>query len=199
MKICSKCEIEKPKSEFYRQVRSKDGLASWCKPCRRASEKLRYSVNVAMVHAKQRAYREAHREELIAKKREYHRENRVTINEKRRELHAANPERLNKRNREWQKENLECHRAKNHNRRARKQGNGGTLSPGLRNILLKKQGGRCALCYHMLGDDIHMDHILPLKLGGPNTDNNIQLLHKKCNSRKGAKHPVDYLRSLGLL
>lgn len=33
MKRCSKCEIEKPKSEFYRDSRSKDGLSYTCKSC----------------------------------------------------------------------------------------------------------------------------------------------------------------------
>lgn len=33
MKLCSKCKIEKPKSEFYRDKSSKDGLSYTCKSC----------------------------------------------------------------------------------------------------------------------------------------------------------------------
>lgn len=33
MKRCSKCGIEKPKSEFYRDNRSKDGFGYTCKSC----------------------------------------------------------------------------------------------------------------------------------------------------------------------
>lgn len=34
-KICSKCGIEKPLTEFHKQQRNKDGLRHWCKECRR--------------------------------------------------------------------------------------------------------------------------------------------------------------------
>ena len=33
MKQCTKCNIEKPLSEYRKQKRSKDGLAHWCKLC----------------------------------------------------------------------------------------------------------------------------------------------------------------------
>ncbi len=32
-KICTKCFQAKPRSEFYKFVRSKDGYAYWCKEC----------------------------------------------------------------------------------------------------------------------------------------------------------------------
>lgn len=32
-KKCSKCGRELPKSEFYRNPRTKDGLQSWCRAC----------------------------------------------------------------------------------------------------------------------------------------------------------------------
>ena len=35
MKRCTKCGEEKPASEFYKNRRSKDGLCSRCKACRR--------------------------------------------------------------------------------------------------------------------------------------------------------------------
>lgn len=33
MKRCYKCGVEKPKSEFHKCSRNKDGLANWCKVC----------------------------------------------------------------------------------------------------------------------------------------------------------------------
>jgi 5-methylcytosine-specific restriction endonuclease McrA len=44
-----------------------------------------------------------------------------------------------------------------------------------------------------------MDHIIPLALGGTNTDDNIQLLRAKCNKQKGAKHPIDFMQQRGFL
>lgn len=37
MKICSKCGVEKPKTEFHKNKKSKDGLASWCKECNKSN------------------------------------------------------------------------------------------------------------------------------------------------------------------
>jgi hypothetical protein len=33
MKVCSKCNIEKPKTEFYKENRSKEKVQSMCKAC----------------------------------------------------------------------------------------------------------------------------------------------------------------------
>lgn len=38
MKICSKCGIEKPTTEFYKHNRHRDGLASNCKTCTAISQ-----------------------------------------------------------------------------------------------------------------------------------------------------------------
>lgn len=65
--------------------------------------------------------------------------------------------------------------------------------------LFKLQRGKCACCKQPLGDDYHMDHIMPLSLGGSNTDDNIQLLRAKCNQQKSAKHPVDFMQQRGFL
>ncbi len=35
MKICCRCEIEKPRSEFHNKTSSKDGLDNRCKDCKR--------------------------------------------------------------------------------------------------------------------------------------------------------------------
>lgn len=37
MKICSKCNINKPLKEFWKESKSKDGYRSWCKSCCRKS------------------------------------------------------------------------------------------------------------------------------------------------------------------
>lgn len=40
-KVCSKCGIEKPVSDFYNAISRKDGLQDWCKECKRKYEKAR--------------------------------------------------------------------------------------------------------------------------------------------------------------
>lgn len=48
-------------------------------------------------------------------------------------------------------------------------------------------------------DGYHVDHIQPLALGGSNDKTNLQLLCPTCNTKKSAKHPIDFMQSRGLL
>ncbi len=111
----------------------------------------------------------------------------------------ANPEKVNTYNSAWAKANPEVGRIKLQNRRARKLENGGILSRDISDKLFKLQKGKCACCGKPLGDNYHMDHIMPLSLGGSNTDDNIQLLRQRCNNQKHTKHPVDFMQERGFL
>ncbi|RID81947.1 HNH endonuclease family protein [Mesobacillus zeae] len=55
-----------------------------------------------------------------------------------------------------------------------------------RNKLIKKQENLCPLCNGLLfnGDDIEIDHIKPLSVGGRDTFLNLQATHKDCNRKK---------------
>lgn len=112
---------------------------------------------------------------------------------------VANPERRKETNANWSKANLPKHRTYQHNRRARKAASGGTLSADLAVKLYNMQRGLCACCEIPLGSDYEMDHIIPLALGGSNTDDNIQLLTSRCNRQKGAKPPIEFMQSRGRL
>jgi 5-methylcytosine-specific restriction endonuclease McrA len=51
-----------------------------------------------------------------------------------------------------------------------------------------------------LGEDYHIDHIVPICSGGTNDPSNIQLACPACNRAKGGQDPVDFARGvLGLL
>ena len=99
----------------------------------------------------------------------------------------------------WAKANPEARRNYNHNRRARRLESGGTLSKDLSAQLFKLQKGKCPCCKQPLGDNYHLDHIVPIALGGSNTDDNIQLLRATCNHQKHAKHPIDFMQQKGFL
>jgi Recombination endonuclease VII len=45
MKICSKCRIEKPHSEYHKKNTTKDGMSGHCKECQRAYVKSHYDRN----------------------------------------------------------------------------------------------------------------------------------------------------------
>lgn len=85
------------------------------------------------------------------------------------------------------------------NRRAKIREDGGRLSKGLAEKLFKLQKGKCPCCGLPLGENYHLDHIMPIDLGGQNIDGNIQLLRQQCNNQKYVKHPVDFMQSRGFL
>jgi hypothetical protein len=76
MKICTRCGIEKPESEFHKQKQSKDGLKSHCKICRRAwceANKEKVKACYAEWYQANKAYYPEWRKNNKDKIRAYHR------------------------------------------------------------------------------------------------------------------------------
>lgn len=79
-KVCSKCKIEKPKSEFRTDNRRKDKLASWCKECDREYKKVYYERNKDEINAKRRfRYKtdESYHFKISETNRNWHKENKT--------------------------------------------------------------------------------------------------------------------------
>lgn len=112
---------------------------------------------------------------------------------------ADNLDKVRATNAAWARANPEAKRIHAQNRRARKIESGGVLSKGLSAKLFKLQRGKCACCGLPLGGKYHLDHVIPIALGGANTDDNIQLLRAVCNRQKHIKHPVDFMQERGFL
>ncbi len=162
-----------------------------------------------------RAYREANKDRIAQQKSDWYEANRehvsaryaVRYQEKRTEVlsyqasyYAANGDAVRQRSARWKRENPQIVAVQRQRRRARKAGCGGELSKDIVQRLTKLQRGLCACC----GTDLkksghHLDHQMPLALGGSNTDDNMQLLCPSCNSSKHAKHPVDFMQQRGYL
>lgn len=52
----------------------------------------------------------------------------------------------------------------------------------------ERAGGLCGICGEPVADsERSLDHIIPLALGGTHEPVNVQLAHRVCNSRKGAR------------
>ncbi len=64
--------------------------------------------------------------------------------------------------------------------------------------LLTLQNNQCIVCKNKL-IKYHLDHIMPIALGGTNDYKNIQLLCPTCNHQKHAKHPIDFMQQKGYL
>lgn len=92
-KICTKCGIKKPFSEFDKDKTKADGYYSSCKLCRKSLSQINQSKN----KERNKNYRAKNKEILNEKNRQYYNDNKSIINEKRkiayREKHRD--ERLN--------------------------------------------------------------------------------------------------------
>ena len=168
-RICSKCHEQKPIEQFSRDLRRRDGYVSACKSCCALSAKRWYQAN------KVKALETSSKWRSLNKLRE-------------RETAAA-----------YRKNNAESFRIKNRNRRAAIANVGGRLSKGIEEKLYKLQQGKCTCCGIPLNGKYHLDHILPLALGGSNHDRNVQLLHPLCNLKKRSTHPVEFMQKMGYL
>lgn len=200
MKTCIKC-----KAEF---------VGRRCNPCNRAissawnkanPEKAKaihaayYSKNSVRINADKSASIKANPEKAATFWKKYRACNKEKLKAKDAAYYILNKDKIVLRSVAWAKANPKVRRIAVHNYRAQKRANGGKLSKGLSAKLFKLQQGKCPCCSKPLGDNYHLDHIMPIKRGGVNEDWNIQLLRQQCNNQKCAKDPITFMQSKGFL
>lgn len=163
----------------------------------------------------QRRYRAENRERLsamtmawqrsnLAKFKEYQKNyrniNAASISERVSRWRDENSERERARIAKWAKDHPERRRLSTGARRARLRNQCGVVTKDIFQRLLKLQRGKCAVCRTSLSKSgSHIDHVMPLKLGGLHDDANMQLLCPRCNISKHAQHPVEYMQKKGFL
>jgi 5-methylcytosine-specific restriction endonuclease McrA len=189
VKNCYNCHEEKPLDAFKRDKRRMDGRGYICKTCSRA---------------KCFEWRKANSEHVTAylKKRIHPpRPNRLRKNRLRdnRPLTKEQQERKRAYQTAWAKKHPHVVALSWRNRRARKLAAEGKHTAGDITRLFKQQKGRCAYCAKSLRTAFHIDHVVPLALGGSNWARNLQLLCPPCNLAKRAKDPIDFAQELGKL
>lgn len=225
-KECSRCKTTKPASEFYFCKRD-NRLHSRCKNCSNADAMEWARNNKDKVNAsarkhyqkikdteQQKEYLEQTRDTRNERCKKYNAENRERIKISATRWKAANSEKIKISDKKWRDENPErmkvlqtrwCVenpekvRASSNKRRALvKQADGSFTGTDIY-ALLRQQRGKCVACGVNIKKAYHVDHIMPLALGGHNGITNIQLLCPHCNQSKSAKHPVDFMQSRGFL
>jgi 5-methylcytosine-specific restriction endonuclease McrA len=179
-------ELTRQRSAQYR-AENKDKIAA---------RDAQYQARVAeQLRIKKAAYYAKNKDRAKARMAAWHAENPDAIAKYR----SKNRERMNATSKAWRNSHPEAGRIYKQNRRARKRENGGALSVGIVEKLFRLQRGKCACCKKPLGNGYHLDHIIPLKLGGKNIDENVQLLTRLCNMQNHAKDPVDFMQERGFL
>ena len=190
MKVCKKCKVE-----------TECNAAGGCKVCANELARNWRINNPEKTKANRDAWRSANPNRIKSFGKSYYVKNKDKLNTESAIYRAANAEKIKitKAIYNAANPNYEAKRINNQNRRARKRSAGGFLSKGLAVKLFKLQRGKCACCKEPLGTNYHLDHIMPLARGGSNTDENIQLLRRRCNHQKNAKDPIQYMQSKGFL
>lgn len=92
-----------------------------------------------------------------------------------------------------------AHRRASGNRRIKREQQRGCVSGNIVERRMAEQRGRCAFCGKKIKGTPHLDHIVPLSLGGLHDDSNLQMLCAFCNLSKGDKDPIEFAQQHGRL
>ena len=180
------------------------------KPCKHGHVTERFTISKScvecynMCQAKRRSLPE-NKEKVRAASRKSYLANREKVLEKGRirnatgynkEYYYKNTDKFIECVKAWIKSNPERRKVYRNNRRC----SVGSASKQDIDKIRDAQLQKCAICKTCLkkhGE--HIDHIMPLAMGGTGYPANLQLLCPTCNRRKGAKDPIAYMQELGML
>lgn len=173
MKVCTKCNNDKEDSEFYKNKRF--GLTHWCKSCFRQSEYERKQNNPS-------EFAQQSRDKV---KRSYYAHHEKS--KQRLRLRAASDwgKQYQYYWRQTPKGKIQVARNNANRREFTKRDEKLTLADIEKLII--QQRNQCNGCRNPFSDlkPYTIDHIYPVSLGGLLTKDNVQLLCRSCNSKKG--------------
>lgn len=159
--------------------------------------------NRTKIIASVKAYQEKNSQKISARKKESHEKNKLSVNAKSRKYYLENKERICEQKKIYRSENSELVINHNRNARARKRSAEGKHTAAEVLAIFEAQRGLCASCNEKLFKSgikkYHVDHIMPLALGGTNWASNLQCLCKSCNLRKNSKDPIQWANENGRL
>jgi 5-methylcytosine-specific restriction endonuclease McrA len=143
----------------------------------RAAERQKYAARHDMELARQRRYREAHPERVTEAQRRYYETHHDIIVERQRAWEAAH-----------RAESV----ARNNARRARIVDAPGHHTSSDIHAQSERQKHRCYWCGAKVYEHYHVDHVMPLALGGSDSPENLVIACPPCNLSKGARHPMEF-------
>ena len=214
MKTCTACAQTKDPSEFGKHKAGAGGLRPTCKACcklawaayvsknqeKRLLAQAEYRAkNKDAIRAADLAYREKNKERELARGAAWRAENPEKERARTAAYRNANKAKDAARKAEYARKNPDVVRAIASRRRARVKGAAGTHTAADIKSLKQIQRSACAVCRADISASYHVDHVLPLALGGTNGKENLQLLCPSCNHSKSAKHPIDFMQQMGFL
>ena len=214
MKLCIVCNKEKDgnhnsycrvcRSEYNRQWRKNNAekVKAYSKfhyhtniEKNRDRSKLWYENNLEKSKATNKAWKENNREKIKETRMAYAKKNCEKIAEKNKLWYEKNRERLIEAKKIYRKNNPERGRGYVRKRRARKNNNG--VEAYTEQQVLEFYGTDCHICQKPIDlsanravgspgweKALHIDHIIPISKGGPDTIENVKPAHGYCNLSK---------------
>ena len=166
MKKCNYCRVEKPKTDFYKKLGSKDGLFWWCRTCHKQKAKARYHALAATPE-----YRETERK-------------RINV------FFQNNPDKR----KEYSKKYLENNRAKIAAKLKKRYAAKLSRTPAWLckedAWLIEQAYGLAQLRSQLFGFQWHVDHVIPLQgklVSGLHVPHNLQVIPAWDNRSKSNK------------
>jgi len=197
-KVCTKCHVEKPLTEYHKHSKTYDGLTSRCKVCR-IDDTQKYNIaNREKLREAGREYHAKNREQRNAERAaRYRGQDTVLAKEERRNYYLETAEHQKEKAKEWRKNNPEKFRIQWRRRRALEKN---TISESYtEQTILERWGTDCHICGEAVDLEaprwnkfegwergLHLDHVVPISKGGPDIIENVKPAHGLCNLSKGA-------------
>ena len=180
MKKCSSCSISKLFEDFNRANKRPDGLRPQCRECDKARDAKRYLENRELEISRSKNYYYKNTEDRKNYSKEYYKNHSETIKKK---AKISYPK--------YKQSRVDNNRL----RRAAKAGN--EYSKYTLENLIKLYGNVCYLCNDTIDlsaprkpgeygweNGLHVDHVIDISAGGPDTLDNVRPTHGLCNLKK---------------
>jgi 5-methylcytosine-specific restriction endonuclease McrA len=190
-KVCVKCGRRLPATLEYFS-RDRNGLRTNCRDCQREYYQQWQVNNRDKTRQYRQTYAAKHPALVAERHHEYWIANRERLIEAHRIWKERHSEQMAKYGLAWEKRHPDRASARVRNRDARKKGNGGMHTAADILAQCNRQKGRCYWCQKKVGDDYHVDHVVPICLGGSNGPENLVVSCAACNRKKGGKHPMEF-------
>ena len=157
--------------------------------------------NKDVIKERSRIYAEKYRAEIKKRRAIEYQNNKEKYREKGRKYNKNNAERNRQRAKEWAKNNPELHREAKlrAGRKRRAIIKGSPASPYTEKNVISTYGVNCHICGLEIDFSVprqvgktgwekglHIDHLIPISKGGPDTLENVRPAHGRCNIDKGA-------------
>ncbi len=201
MKTCTICKNEFPKNlEFF----SKNGkyLRNQCKACNKIRITAWKKANQDKIKAGSKVYREANAERIKKVSAAWEKANSKKRYAATKSWRKENPEKVSAMNKAWRALNPENERARSNKYRALKLGN--EHSAYTEKQVLETYGTDCNICNLPIDlniarqcgipgwqNGLHIDHLIPISKGGPDTLDNVRPTHGLCNITKNNKEQYE--------